>query len=116
MTAVLFVTLESAENGDIKIVEHEVTGSSYNPFGSVIGLDREETVSNGDGAISDACSIMALCNDARLIGHDDFVEHAGKGNSNQDNDTSMAPYTIEGEPTEAVSRNNFSWRCALPWG
>ena len=46
--------------------------------------------------ITDACDIMALCNDARLIGNDGFTDDDKSGEG------SMAQYTIEGEPTEAA--------------
>ena len=88
MTAVSFVTLEG-DGKAINVVEHEVTGSSYNPIGSVTGIDRDETLRLPNGAVSEACRIMALCNDARLIGVDDTE------------DGTTAQYTIEGEPTEA---------------
>ena len=99
MTAVLFVSLENTTGNEeaMQVVEHEVTGSSYNPVGSVVGFDRKEAVQNNpsSGMITDACGIMALCNDARLIGNDGFTDDkSGEG--------SMAQYTIEGEPTEAA--------------
>lgn len=102
MTAVLFVTLESTTDEEIKIVEHEVTGSSYNPLGSVVGVGREESIHNG--AVVDACSIMALCNDARLIGHDNFQEGKEKDKADREvvKEVAMPQYTIEGEPTEAA--------------
>ncbi|KAL7541486.1 hypothetical protein ACHAXR_010988 [Thalassiosira sp. AJA248-18] len=102
MTAVLFVTLETTQTNEITIVEHEVTGSSYNPIGSVIDVDREESI--GNGAIADACAIMTLCNNARLIGHDDCTDDKEKGNDGQEalGDEAKAQYTIEGEPTEAA--------------
>ena len=80
MTAVMFVTMEANTDKGIQIIEHDVTGSvcSYNPIGSVIGIKREETVRNKDGAIADACTIMAHCNDARLIGNDGTIEVEGE--------------------------------------
>ncbi|KAL9184991.1 hypothetical protein ACHAXT_002768 [Thalassiosira profunda] len=87
MTAVSFITLEGLDAKGTAIVEHEVTGSSYDPVGSVVGIDRDETIRNSHGAVADACDIMALCNDARLIGSDASAEQS---------------YTIEGEPTEAA--------------
>jgi len=104
MTAVLFVSLEAVGGEEIRIVEHEVTGSSYNPIGSVVGIDREEIIRNCNGSIADAVNIMVLCNDARLIGNDDSVEHVEKASGSQGvpREADMAPYTIEGEPTEAA--------------
>ena len=86
MTAVSFVTLEG-DSETINVVEHEVIGNSYNPVGSVTGIDRDETIRLPNGAVSEACRIMALCNDARLIGVD----------STEDETTVQ----YEGEPTEA---------------
>jgi Ca2+-transporting ATPase len=88
MTAVSFVTLEGGGDS-INVVEHEVMGSSYNPVGYVEGISRDETLSLPNGAVSEACLIMALCNDARLIGVD----------GNEEGTTSQ--FIIEGEPTEA---------------
>ena len=88
MTAVSFVSVEG--DGEVmNVVEHEVEGSSYNPVGHVRGIERDETLCLPNGAVSEACTIMALCNDARLIGVD----------STEDGTT--AQYMIEGEPTEA---------------
>lgn len=88
MTAVSFVTLEG-DGEVINAVEHEVEGSSYNPIGHVVGIERDETLCLPNGAVSEACRIMALCNDARLIGVDSTE------------DVTTAQYMIEGEPTEA---------------
>ena len=76
MTAVSFLSLEDERGGEesVGIVEHEVTGNSYNPSGSVVGISREETIRHPLGSISDACDIMTLCNDARLfIKEDDSI-------------------------------------------
>jgi Ca2+-transporting ATPase len=83
MTAVSFILLEE-ESGGINVVEHNVNGSSYSPAGYVEGIDRDETLRLPNGAVSEACRIMILCNDARLIGDDELYQ-----------------YKIEGEPTEA---------------
>ena len=97
MTAVSFVFLESDNDDDeVKVVEHEVTGSSYSPIGSVIGFNRNEAIEHPSGAVSDSCDIMVLCNDARLIGNDDTSENVDR------EATPNAQYTIEGEPTEAA--------------
>lgn len=100
MTAVMFVTMEANTDKGIQIIEHDVTGSSYMPIGSVIGIKREETVRNKDGAIADACTIMAHCNDARLIGNDGAIEVEGK-TKDAPKDATIVQYAIEGEPTEA---------------
>lgn len=77
----------------IELVEHEISGSSYNPSGSVEGIDRNETDIVSEGSVKYACDTMSLCNDARLIGNDAFVESIS--------DPSPQFY-IEGEPTEAA--------------
>ena len=104
MTAVLFVSMEPAGDNGIQIIEHEITGSSYNPAGSVVGIDKEEAIKNRNGAIADACDIMSLCNDARLIGSSDSLEFEESIIIKDGKDTSgeAAAYTIEGEPTEAA--------------
>lgn len=103
MTAVSFVLLESNEEGDqsVGIVEHEVTGYSYNPVGSVVGLSREETISYPLGSVSDACEVMALCNDARLFIKDDDMISDVREKPTID-DMAVARFAIEGEPTEAA--------------
>lgn len=75
------------------MVEHDISGSSYNPSGSVDGIKRDESSAVKDGAVQLMCEIMSTCNDARLIGNDDFVQ----GRSDSD-----PQYYIEGEPTEAA--------------
>ena len=87
--------LESQESsqGEIEVVEHGISGSSYNPSGSVDGIERDESSTVKDGAVQYMCEIMSLCNDSRLIGNDDFVH--GSSDSNPQ-------YSIEGEPTEAA--------------
>jgi Ca2+-transporting ATPase len=88
--------LESkAEAKDAVVVEHEISGSSYNPAGSVEGIERGESENIQKGAVKYACDIMSLCNDARLIGNDLF------GISTNDSD-SKPQFIIEGEPTEAA--------------
>ncbi len=97
MTAVLLTLLESTQenqNGKIEAVEHDVTGSSYSPFGSVSGIERDESIRIPSGAVADANIIMTLCNDARLIGNDENDDERG---SKRDGEL----FTIEGEPTEA---------------
>jgi Ca2+-transporting ATPase len=83
MTAVSFILLERTSDG-LLVAEHDVQGNSYNPAGYVEGIDRDETLRIPNGAVSEACRVCAMCNDARLIGVDEAYQ-----------------YTIEGEPTEA---------------
>jgi magnesium-transporting ATPase (P-type) len=106
MTAVSFLLVENEEDGDesVKIVEHEVTGYSYNPVGYVVGISRDETVSHPLGSISDACDIMTLCNDARLfIKEDDSIFDIPENPSiDVAAAVAAARFAIEGEPTEAA--------------
>ncbi len=98
MTAVSFLLVENQDDGGeyVGIVEHNITGYSYNPVGYVDGISREETVSHPLGSISDACDIMTLCNDARL-----FIKEEEKP-STIDTASVAARFAIEGEPTEAA--------------
>lgn len=80
-------------DGGIDVAEHKITGSSYDPSGSVDGIERDECNKLKDGAVRIACDVMSLCNDARLIGNDDF--EAGNADSSP-------KFSIEGEPTEAA--------------
>ncbi|KAL7531263.1 hypothetical protein ACHAWF_003697 [Thalassiosira exigua] len=96
MTAVSFAMLEPGAEGEVGIAERRVTGSSYSPLGRVVGVGREEALERPDGAVADACDVMALCNDARLIGNDD-ADGGGEGGGGE-----AARYAIEGEPTEAA--------------
>lgn len=75
----------------MEVVGHQISGNSYNPSGSVADIDRDESINIKDGGVKFACDIMTLCNDARLIGNDDW--------SSSD---SNPKYFIEGEPTEAA--------------
>jgi len=104
MTAVSFVSLEEAGGEGIRTVEHAVTGSSYNPIGTVDGITREEVPNNQNGAIAEACDIMALNNDARLIGNDNFVDHGQESvdDKKEQQEAALSKYTVEGEPTEAA--------------
>lgn len=96
MTAVSFVLLENGgEDDEVVVAEHEVTGNSYNPIGSVVGIGRDEVIRYPNGSVSDACDIMTLCNDARLQGNDDDSIDI-RANSQ------VARFTVEGEPTEAA--------------
>lgn len=90
------VLLETNDNGgkvSVNAVEHKITGSSYNPSGSVDGVERDECGNLQDGAVKVSCDIMSLCNDARLIGNDKSTDDASNPSPQ---------FTIEGEPTEAA--------------
>ena len=109
MTAVSFLLLENQRASDehfVGILEHEVTGNSYDPVGSVVGIGRQETISHPLGSISDACDVMTLCNDARLFvrsaDDDDYDIFDSREKSSMDYATAETRIAIEGEPTEAA--------------
>lgn len=108
MTAVSFLSLEDERGGEesVGIVEHEVTGNSYNPSGSVVGISREETIRHPLGSISDACDVMTLCNDARLFAKSDDDDDSNAIIDIREKpsveDAVAARFAIEGEPTEAA--------------
>eukprot|EP00557_Chaetoceros_sp_GSL56_P009848 CAMPEP_0176481274 /NCGR_PEP_ID=MMETSP0200_2-20121128/2730_1 /TAXON_ID=947934 /ORGANISM="Chaetoceros sp., Strain GSL56" /LENGTH=1135 /DNA_ID=CAMNT_0017877463 /DNA_START=117 /DNA_END=3522 /DNA_ORIENTATION=+ len=86
MTAVSLVVFEKEH----EIAEHKIIGSSYSPVGYVEGIKpHEEICSKPRGSISDIAAVSALCNDAKIIGHD---KHA--------DDEKI--YERVGEPTEAA--------------
>jgi len=93
MTAVSLVMMEEsrhsgAEHG-IHVVEHEIGGSGYAPFGSVDGVPVTEYEAIPNGAVADICAVSALCNDAKIIGRDD-------------EETGSKQFERVGEPTEAA--------------
>lgn len=53
----------------IGIVEHPVTGNSYDPRGEVQGIARGEIRALPNGSVSDCAAVAALCNDAKIIGN-----------------------------------------------
>lgn len=77
MTAVKFVY---AESGD-RIAECDVTGQSYNPEGTVDGLDQLD--SKEDCGLINVCEVCSLCNDSNIRLED-------------------GQYIRSGEPTEAA--------------
>jgi len=88
MTAVSLLMVEdSGCEGQPSLVEHRINGYSYSPLGTVDGIARNETLLYPNGAVDDLCQVMALCNDARLVGSD---SEDGR------------QFERQGEPTEAA--------------
>lgn len=73
MTAVSLVLFEADQHQPV--VEHNIIGSSYSPVGYVEGIrPGEEIKSLPRGAVADIAAVSALCNDAKIVGHDDHSE------------------------------------------
>jgi magnesium-transporting ATPase (P-type) len=66
MTVVSLVMIETIGKS-LEVVEHEVEGTSYYPFGNVFGVEKEETKKYPDGAVSDIMAVSFGCNDSKLI-------------------------------------------------
>lgn len=85
MTAVSLVLFEN----DQPVVEHDIVGFSYSPVGNVVGIKAgEEILENPCGSVADVAAVSALCNDAKIVGHD---AHDGEKD-----------FERIGEPTEAA--------------
>ena len=91
MTAVSLVLFEEDE----PVVEHDIVGSSYSPVGYVDRISSKELRSTPYGSVADVAAISALCNDAKIVGHDDHAEDEKE-------------FERIGEPTEGVCAS-----CAL---
>mmetsp|Transcript_19664 Transcript_19664/g.27650 ORF Transcript_19664/g.27650 Transcript_19664/m.27650 type:complete len:1196 (-) Transcript_19664:95-3682(-) len=97
MTAVSLVLLEKSN----EVIEHSISGYSYSPRGHVVGISPGEEISKlPHGAVSDCAAVAALCNDARIIGHDlsGKKEKKAKGKITD----AEKEYERVGEPTEAA--------------
>jgi len=81
-------------------VEYTIAGVSYSPIGKIQGLyetdyeyddyARFTTDQRRGSALTDVMKVAALCNDARILGHDEITnEH-------------QRAYERVGEPTEAA--------------
>jgi hypothetical protein len=71
MTAVSLVLFED----DHSVMEHNIIGSSYSPTGYVEGIEPgEEIRSKPRGSVADIAAVSALCNDAKILGHDEHSE------------------------------------------
>ena len=106
MTVTSLVLLEKQENKQQNnhIVEHTVEGVSYSPLGGIEGIsDSTNTTEGGkrnnnnnnkidrSSSLIDVVAVASLCNDARIIGHDQ-----------DDDDTPSKNFERTGEPTEAA--------------
>ena len=99
MTVTSLVLLEKPNkfNPD-HIVEHIVEGVSYSPVGGIEGIpSRSESKRKIDKASSllDVMTVASVCNDARIIGHDD-------DNKKKDITGVTRDFERTGEPTEAA--------------
>ena len=81
------MSLVLLEDSDVE--EHTISGVSYSPSGKVNGIDVLEVRKHPNGAIADVAAVSALCNDARIVGHNEPK-------------ASMKTYERLGEPTEAA--------------
>jgi magnesium-transporting ATPase (P-type) len=79
------------------IVEHIVEGVSYSPLGGIEGISdttqggkRNNNKIDRSSSLLDVVAVAALCNDARIIGHD------------KDDDNTSKNFERTGEPTEAA--------------
>lgn len=90
MTVVSLVLLEK-EKGEPSIQEHRVEGFSYAPIGIIDGIvSGEEVQKSPRGAVAEIAAVSALCNDAKILGHD------------SENQTDDKRFERVGEPTEAA--------------
>jgi len=90
MTVVSIILLEKGKKDPV-IQERYVEGYSYTPIGAIDGVVQgEEVKMSPKGAVADIAAVSALCNDAKIVGHD--------------SDDQMNEKTFEriGEPTEAA--------------
>jgi Ca2+-transporting ATPase len=96
MTSVSLVLFEK----DGPIIEHPISGFSYSPVGSVEGIVAgDEIRTNPYGAVADVAAVSALCNDAKIVGHDNKDKGKKVKNKSQDKQ-SEKEYERVGEPTE----------------
>jgi P-type Ca2+ transporter type 2C len=118
MTAVSLVLMESTEGKNIGLIEHRVEGTSYTPVGAVDGITSNQEVKDAPlGAVADVAAVCALCNDAKIVGHNPaqtsemVVDEQGHTASHRDETpppkkkiTEQVEKTFErvGEPTEAA--------------
>lgn len=78
-------------------MEYKVIGSSYSPVGYVEGIKpHDEILSMPHGSVAGIAAISALCNDAKIIGHDKHAE-----------DEKI--YERVGEPTEGKLYRIVPW-------
>lgn len=101
MTAVSLVLFEkdSMRGRGTYVLEHTIMGSSYSPIGSVDGIIQDETSSLPYGSVADVAAVSALCNDAKIVGHNGKVE---EGETKELKSSTEKTYERVGEPTEAA--------------
>jgi Ca2+-transporting ATPase len=98
MTAVSLVLAEH-ENGQEIVGEHAIQGVSYSPFGTVQGIAADTEVhAHPLGAVADVAAVAALCNDAKIVGHDHEATSGHSGSKKKEGKT----FERIGEPTEAA--------------
>ena len=104
MTSVSLVIVEEDTKKRPTVAEHEIEGYSYNPFGKIHGIPKDnEIINNPDGAIADIAAVSALCNDAKILGRAEAAKHeeSKRGNKKKQEETEKE-YQRVGEPTEAA--------------
>eukprot|EP00547_Thalassionema_nitzschioides_P004173 CAMPEP_0194213662 /NCGR_PEP_ID=MMETSP0156-20130528/14402_1 /TAXON_ID=33649 /ORGANISM="Thalassionema nitzschioides, Strain L26-B" /LENGTH=1041 /DNA_ID=CAMNT_0038941743 /DNA_START=244 /DNA_END=3369 /DNA_ORIENTATION=- len=70
MTVVSLVLLEE-QKSEPSFQEHHVEGFSYAPIGIIDGIISGEEVKRFPrGAVAEVAAVSALCNDAKILGHD----------------------------------------------
>ena len=95
MTVTSLVLLEKpSTKKEQHIVEHTVEGVSYSPLGGIEGL--QDTKIDRSSLLLDVMAVAALCNDAKIIGHDE------EENDNSSGTTIIRNFERNGEPTEAA--------------
>jgi Ca2+-transporting ATPase len=98
MTAVSLVLAEH-ENGQEIVGEHAIQGVSYSPFGTVQGIAADTEVHEHPlGAVADVAAVAALCNDAKIVGHDHETTSSSSSSKKKEGKT----FERIGEPTEAA--------------
>jgi Ca2+-transporting ATPase len=111
MTVTSLVLLEKQDDKKQPnhIVEHTVEGVSYSPLGGIEGIADSTTMEGGtrnnnniskidrSSSLIDVVAVASLCNDARIIGHD---QDDGDGDS--DDTPTCKNFERTGEPTEAA--------------
>lgn len=103
MTAVSMVILEQNGRNKPSITEQRVDGYSYNPIGSIEGVEKDkEVIQNPNGAMADIAAVSALCNDAKIVGRSDDESPDQTKKGKKKNEDTQKDYQRIGEPTEAA--------------
>lgn len=97
MTAVSLVLFEKGG----PIVEHPISGSSYSPIGAVDGIPSDVEIRDFPyGSVADVAAVSALCNDAKIVGHEREESEETSNKLKDFEHTSEKTYERVGEPTE----------------